>query len=171
MSGALLDQGTQPKHVLADDLESFLHVIMYTMVRYLPSATNVEDRNTLLQIFDEEYVIDERGRAIGGSRKRKYLADPAFHIVKKFTTPPDITMLLRELCELFPIRYSATLQWIERHTHETRFKTRSDLLACHREMMAYVNFSVPSSEGWPDIDIRDFYTITVNRYGFWWYGE
>ncbi|KAG1820428.1 uncharacterized protein BJ212DRAFT_1211391, partial [Suillus subaureus] len=69
MSGALLDQGTQPKHVLADDLESFLHVIMYTMVRYLPSATNVEDRNTLLQIFDEEYVIDERGRAIGGSRK------------------------------------------------------------------------------------------------------
>ncbi|KAG2043088.1 hypothetical protein BDR03DRAFT_1005979 [Suillus americanus] len=167
MSGALLDQSTQDKHhVLADDLESFLHVMMYTIVRYLPSATNVEDRNTLLQIFDEEHVIDEGGRAIGGSRKRKYLAGPEFHIVKKFTAPPEIATLLRELCELFPIRYNATLQLIERHTPETRFKTPSDLLACHREMMTYVNLSVPSSEGWPDIDIRDFYTITVNRYGF-----
>ncbi|KAG2030909.1 hypothetical protein BDR03DRAFT_928595 [Suillus americanus] len=168
MSGALLDQSTQDKHhVLADDLESFLHVMMYTMVRYLPGATNVQDRNTLLQIFDEEYVIDQGGRAIGGSRKRKYLADLDFHIVKKFTAPPKITTLLRELCDLFLIRYNGTLQLIERHTRETRFKTRSDLLACHREMMAYVNFSVPSSEDWPDIDISAFYTIMpANRYGF-----
>ncbi|KIK41021.1 hypothetical protein CY34DRAFT_806564 [Suillus luteus UH-Slu-Lm8-n1] len=57
MSGALLDQSTQDKrHVLADDLESFLHVMMYTMARYLPNTMDVEKKNVLLQIFDGEYV-------------------------------------------------------------------------------------------------------------------
>ncbi|KAG1780246.1 hypothetical protein EV702DRAFT_1043095 [Suillus placidus] len=167
MSGALLDQSTQDKrHVLADDLESFLHVMMYTMVRHLPNTMTIEERNTMLQMFDEQYVLDEGGWAIGGSRKRKYLADPGFHLFKKFTAPPEIAYLLRQLCELFPIRYNATLQLIERHTRETRFKTRSDLLACHSEMMTHVNLSVPESEDYPDIDIRDFYTTTVNTYGF-----
>jgi hypothetical protein len=55
---------------------------------------------------------------------------------------------------------------IEQYAHDPRFKTRSDLLACHHEMMAQVNLAVPSSEEWPDKDIRDYYTITVNRYGF-----
>ncbi|KAG2077651.1 hypothetical protein BDR04DRAFT_560813 [Suillus decipiens] len=167
MSGALLDQSTPAKHhVLADDLESFLHVMMYTMVRYPPSTMNIQDRDTLLQMFEEEYFINKTGRAIGGSRKRKYLADPGSHIVKKFTAPPEIATLLRELCKLFPIRYNATIQWIERHTHDPRFKTQGDLIATHQEMMAYVDFSLPSSEEWADKDIRDFYTVTVNRYGF-----
>jgi hypothetical protein len=166
MSGTLLDQSTQDKrHVLADDLESFLHVMMYTMARYLPN-TNIEKRNALLQIFDEEYVIDKEGRAIGGSRKRDCLAEPGYHLLKQFSAPPEIAMLLRQLCELFPIRYNAMVQMMELYTHDPRLKTPSDLLACHREMMTHVNHSVPSSEELPDMDIRDFYTITENRYGF-----
>ncbi|KAG2158897.1 uncharacterized protein EDB93DRAFT_1245461 [Suillus bovinus] len=128
--GALLDQSTQDKrHVLADDLESFLHVMVYTMVRYLPSPMNTEDKNTLLQIFDEEYVIDKGRQATGGSRKTRWLANPGCHILKKFTAPPEIATLLRQLCELFPIRYNVTIQLIEQHTRDPRLKTRSDLLA------------------------------------------
>ncbi|KAG1907433.1 uncharacterized protein F5891DRAFT_371966 [Suillus fuscotomentosus] len=157
MSGALLDQRSENKHhVLADDLESFLHVMVYTIVRYLPSTMNTEHRNTLLQIFDEEYVIDKEGRAIGGSRKRKWLDDPERHVLRKFPAPPDIAMLLRQLCELFPIRYNFTMQVIERHTYDTRFKTPSDLLASHQEMMRYVGFSVLSDDGCSDMDICDF---------------
>ncbi|KAG1760249.1 hypothetical protein EDD22DRAFT_955140 [Suillus occidentalis] len=65
MSGALLDHSTQDKrHVLADNLKSFLHVMMYTMARYLPYTIDVEKKNVLLQIFDEEYAIDiDKGRA------------------------------------------------------------------------------------------------------------
>ncbi|KAG1773885.1 hypothetical protein EDD22DRAFT_984252, partial [Suillus occidentalis] len=75
MSGALLGEKTQDKrHVLADDLESFLHVMIYTMARYLPNTMDIEKKNALFHIYDEEYVIDERGRAIGGSRKRNCLA-------------------------------------------------------------------------------------------------
>lgn len=174
MSGALLDQSTLDKrHVLADDLESFLHVMMYTIARYLPNTMDIEKKNALLQIFDEEYVIDKGGRAIGGSRKRECLAHPQSHLFKKFTVPPEIAALLRKLCDLFPIRYDAWTQMVELHTQDTRFKTPSDLLACHGEMMALVRLWATASEAeeYPDKDIRDFYTITWNRYGFWWYSE
>ncbi|KAG2739600.1 hypothetical protein P692DRAFT_201364999 [Suillus brevipes Sb2] len=123
MSSALLDQSTQDKrHVLADDLESFLHVMMYTMARFLPNTMDVEKKNALLQIFDEEDVIDKGGRAMGGSRERECLADPQSHLFQKFTVPPEIATLLRKLCDLFPIRYNAWTQMIELHTQDTRFK-------------------------------------------------
>jgi hypothetical protein len=127
---------------------------------------DVEGENALLQIFDEEYVIDKGGQAIGGSRKRQCLADPQSHLFKKFTVPPEIATLLPQLCNLFPIRYNFWTQLIELHTQDTRFKTPSDLLACHSEMMALVSHSVPSSEEYANKDIRDFYTITWNTYGF-----
>lgn len=113
------------------------------------------------------------GRAIGGSRKRECLANPQSHLFKKFTVLPEIATLLRNLCDLFPIRYNIWTQMIELHTQDTRFKTPSDLLACHGEMMALVRLWATASEAeeYPDKDIRDFYTITWNRYGFWWYSE
>src|ERR1700692_1097239 len=120
MSGALLDQSTQDKrHVLEDDIESFLHVMMYTMARYLPNTIDVEKKDALLKIFDEEYVIDKGGRAMGGSRKRECLADPHSHLFTKLTLPPEIPALLRKLCDLFPIRHDAWTQMKELHPQDT----------------------------------------------------
>jgi len=152
MSGALLGEKTQDKrHVLADDLESFLHVMIYTMARYLPNTTDIEKKNALLHIYDEEYVIDKGGRAIGGSRKRECLADPHSHLFQKFTLPPEIATLLPQLCNLFPIRYSWWTQLVELH-QDLRFKTPSDLLVCHGEMMTLVKRWVPWCEEVRDAD-------------------
>ncbi|KAG1773915.1 hypothetical protein EDD22DRAFT_1046594 [Suillus occidentalis] len=156
MSGALLGEKTQDKrHVLADDLESFLHVMMYTMARYLPNTMDIEKKNALLHIYDEEYVIDKRGRAIGGSRKRDCLADPQSHLFQKFTLPPEIATLLPQLCNLFPIRYNYWTYMFELH-QDPRFKTPSDLLACHGEMMTLVKRWIPCSEEVPDEDAYGF---------------
>jgi hypothetical protein len=160
MSGALLSEKNQDKrHVLADDLESFLHVMIYTMARYLPNTTDIEKKNALLHIYDEEYVIDKRGRAIGGSRKRDCLADPKSHLFQKFTLPPEIATLLPQLCDLFPIRYNYWHHFFFERYLDPRFKTPSDLLACHGEMISLVRGWIPCSEEVPDAD--------DDPYGFW----
>ncbi|KIK44433.1 hypothetical protein CY34DRAFT_11022 [Suillus luteus UH-Slu-Lm8-n1] len=160
MSGALLGEKTQDKrHVLADDLESFLHVMIYTMARHLPNTMDIEKKNALLHIYDEEYVIDKGGRAIGGSRKRVCLADPQSHLFQKFTLPPEIATLLPQLCDLFPIRYNYWTYFFYELHGDPRFKTPSDLLACHGEMMTLVKRWIPCSEEVPDAD--------EDPYGFW----
>ncbi|KAG1755940.1 hypothetical protein EDB19DRAFT_443028 [Suillus lakei] len=165
MSAALLAESAKKnRHVLEDDLESFLHVMMYTLVRYFPSKMNAEERNAFFQIFEEGYVVDEGGRAIGGSRKRECLRNLGSYIPKNFTPPYEIARLLRELCGLFPVRYDSYLQLVDRHT-DPRFLTRGDLLSSHKEMIQHFNISIPDCDEYPDMSIDDCLTV-IPRYRF-----
>ncbi|KAG2152932.1 hypothetical protein DEU56DRAFT_522014 [Suillus clintonianus] len=155
MSGELLDKKANDKrHKLADDLESFLHVMMYILGRYIPNNMNAEERNTFFQIFDEEYVIDGGGRAVGGSHKRKCLAKPDLYFPKSFTPDDNISYLLRLLCEMFSCRYDPWAKLCARPGIYWRASYFEEAPTTHYEMIRDVDH-LRSREEWPEPDSDD----------------
>ncbi|KAG6875360.1 hypothetical protein C0992_004098 [Termitomyces sp. T32_za158] len=56
-------------HTIQDDMESFVHVMLYFGLRYLQHNSTVDAPSLLKQIFDEQ-VINKEGRAVGGTQKK-----------------------------------------------------------------------------------------------------
>ncbi|GLB40661.1 putative other 1 protein kinase [Lyophyllum shimeji] len=64
----LLQGGRSNAHTIQDDMESFVHIVLYHSVRYLPhNKTNVLEA-ILEQIFDD-VLVDRKGVRRGGGNK------------------------------------------------------------------------------------------------------
>ncbi|KIJ59740.1 hypothetical protein HYDPIDRAFT_43874 [Hydnomerulius pinastri MD-312] len=74
MSAALL-QNPRKLNDFQDDLESFLHVLAWMTVRYVPSSLKSNDREAHLKFMYDESQEGEEGCKVGGWRKSQAFED------------------------------------------------------------------------------------------------
>jgi len=104
IAARLLLDSTTTTHNLADDLESFLHVLTWMALRYTPHALDSKTlTHLLITMFDESYE-DDRGISHGGETKASYLLSD--RVVRKAGfNHPILPSLLESLTETFAVRY------------------------------------------------------------------
>ena len=107
MSAKLLEN-PRKVHTLADDLESFLHVLAWIALRYIPAIDSFRsiDLAADLQIFDEYLPVDGQLDE-GGRRKSDTLAGGSYPS-RKFKPSQDtpLAALLVDLSKPFQSLYS-----------------------------------------------------------------
>jgi hypothetical protein len=90
-------------HTLADDLESFFHVLTWVALRYTAHAlSSTKLTYTLTSTFDECYV--DEGVIEGGQNKASSLVTKSIVTTAKFTNPM-LSSLLSSLCGTLAVRY------------------------------------------------------------------
>ncbi|KAI6097159.1 hypothetical protein F5141DRAFT_1255676 [Pisolithus sp. B1] len=93
-------------HVLEDDIESFVHVLGWTVLSYLPSPMDVNERTDLVSSLYDHSFKAVTGQEQGGKHKAVYfkLGD---YPPKEFTLtePSPILELIRTLASPFQARY------------------------------------------------------------------
>ncbi|KAF9479142.1 hypothetical protein BDN70DRAFT_984982 [Pholiota conissans] len=106
---AKLQTSEIPLHpVRADDLESFLHVISWIALRYVPSELSAEDRTGYLTSVFDSYRSRPNGMTVGGPHKRTFLTNRTIVREGKFEHGPLLS-LLEELTETCAARYEEFL--------------------------------------------------------------
>ncbi|KAF9231689.1 hypothetical protein BU15DRAFT_55848 [Melanogaster broomeanus] len=100
MSAALLRDRHKVQD-LTDDLESFLHVLMWMTIRYVPSNLSPEQRNKYLKtMFDEYYQMTE-GPEGGDSKGDKLGAKNYIPAKLTLNSPSPLLGILNQLSDVF----------------------------------------------------------------------
>ncbi|KAH7886496.1 hypothetical protein F5I97DRAFT_1926749 [Phlebopus sp. FC_14] len=102
MSAALL-QDPEKRHELQDDLESFMHVLAWSVVRYVENKLTADDRRNYLAMFEEN--IYTNGKTLGGGQKASHLGLQKYVIDFKLEHPSPLVCLLESLSDVFVARY------------------------------------------------------------------
>ena len=103
MSAVLLMSAKPPVHTLADDLESFLHVLSWVALRFMPHDLDSKALTDLLvAMFDHSYE-GEDGFARGGMVKKNFLM--VGEVSKSGFRHPILPMLLKDLSATCAVRY------------------------------------------------------------------
>ncbi|KAL5485700.1 hypothetical protein ACEPAI_6741 [Sanghuangporus weigelae] len=105
ISGALLASPKTKVHDYADDLESFLHTLTFTLVRFSTSSLGSDELSYFLEMFDEEKEHSD-GRARGGSVKGFRLAAGGYVANLDFPGRPRLRKLLLDFSRLFRSVYT-----------------------------------------------------------------
>lgn len=103
MSAALL-QNPSKRHTYADDLESFLHVTMLTVLRYSPSSFSEHPARLIdyLAIFDQQVKpAVPGGYETGGFQKANQIVNKYVPDDLHFHNRPALGPLLTEVADLF----------------------------------------------------------------------
>ena len=111
MSAHLL-QNPGKFHILKNDLESFLHVLSWMTLCYIPTIDSYAslDRTKDLQVFNEHVVVQEEGVDHGGCHKHNSLYGGTYPSQTFQPRKPTLLLdLLMELSTPFQISYS---QWV-----------------------------------------------------------
>jgi len=107
MSAVLL-RNPSMTHTLQDDIESFLHVLVWASIKYVPAtdAYSAADRgDDLLRLFDVIGYVED-GAAIGGKAKADALGRGTYPpTIFKPKQPSPLFKLLRDFAEPFKSRY------------------------------------------------------------------
>jgi len=109
-------------HSYEDDLESFMHVMLWVSLKYMEADMTPRARfNTLENTFEQDDGDDEHGRALGGHFKSRALHAGSF--CHRFTfKEPRVGPLLGGLAISFSCRYGSY-----QLTEEERHKRVKDL--------------------------------------------
>ena len=86
-----------------DDRESWLHVLVWTALRFTKHTCSDGDSCTFLGAFDGEYKTADGVK--GGEFKKAFLLGRDIPCVVKFERRPHLDKLIEELTEVFAVRY------------------------------------------------------------------
>lgn len=104
MSGMLLKNPTK-KHEYSDDLESFLHVLCYVLIRFTPTSFTPEEiRDHISTVYDLEAFLPHCARRV--SIKAAYFATGEIIPDIEFTRRTELYMMLMHIYENFHKLYS-----------------------------------------------------------------
>jgi hypothetical protein len=119
MSGALLSDPTKHQD-FEDDLESFLHVLTWTSIRYCPSNLTDQERSSHLSLMFDE-VHEKNGVYIGGGCKCGGLVRNTYlpSELVAFSAGSPLLDLLREINPPFAVRYQVPPSKEDFHAYET----------------------------------------------------
>ncbi|KAI5989554.1 hypothetical protein EDD15DRAFT_2579143 [Pisolithus albus] len=103
MSAALLENS----HVLEDDIESFVHVLGWTVPSYLPSPMDEDEREAMVSFLYDDSWKTKAGQEWGGQYKSFHLKSGDYPLEEfTLTEPSPILDLIRNLASPFQARYS-----------------------------------------------------------------
>ncbi|VDB96754.1 unnamed protein product [Peniophora sp. CBMAI 1063] len=102
-------------HLLRDDLESFLHVLFYHVLRYRPMYPEGSDDRSILidslkEVFDGARWRVPNGRVVGGKAKASFLAGTTYFAcgeLRAHIRPSPLLGLLEDLRDAFEPLYSS----------------------------------------------------------------
>ncbi|KIJ59178.1 hypothetical protein HYDPIDRAFT_118768 [Hydnomerulius pinastri MD-312] len=168
MSAALL-QNTHKDHELQDDLESFLHVLNWAMVRYVPSDLTPDTRrNYLLDMFGMARPQD--GTVVGGRVKLSALRGEVYAPRCRLTKPSRLLALIVALSKPFAARYANVPspfdaqdtsvpgdEW-DRHVEDLlaqRDEKRLQYLKTSHWFISVMTQTIGEKTGWPTDDKAD----------------
>ena len=103
MSAMLLMRSEPPVHTLADDLESFLHVLSWVALRFIPHNLGPKALTDLLVVMFDHCYEGEDGFALGGIAKRNYLIGG--EVLNSGFRHPILPTLLKDLTATCAVRY------------------------------------------------------------------
>ncbi|KAI6001340.1 hypothetical protein EDD15DRAFT_2231272 [Pisolithus albus] len=108
MSAALLGNPGQ-LHVLEDDIESFAHVLGWTVMSYFPTPMDRYTRAIWLFLYYHESHDNSKndtGQAVGGIEKQLHLGWTEYPLAEfTLTEPSPVLELIRNLSSPFRARY------------------------------------------------------------------
>ncbi|KAI6029865.1 hypothetical protein PISMIDRAFT_680770 [Pisolithus microcarpus 441] len=108
MSAALLGNPGQ-LHVLEDDIESFVHVLGWTVMSYLPSPMDRNMRTDWVSLYYDDSSKNDTGQAEGGIEKELHLSWGGYLLTEfTLTEPSPILELIRNLASPYRARYTPT---------------------------------------------------------------
>jgi hypothetical protein len=100
----MLLMNNKSPHTVADDLESFLHVLSWVILRFIPNTRSPRElADTLHRVFDYSYEGDD-GSAKGGETKQDFLSGGG--VSRYLRGHPILSNLLRDLTATFTVRYA-----------------------------------------------------------------
>ncbi|KAH7884228.1 hypothetical protein F5I97DRAFT_1957019 [Phlebopus sp. FC_14] len=145
MSAALL-QDPHKAHELQDDLESFLHVLAWAVVHYVPNDLTPDDRRDYLSMFDENTYSN--GEIVGGRIKALLLGGNKYVPDFKLKHSSPLVDLLKSLSEAFSTRYTEPPNKLDEVIYED-LKQRADerklyeghIVHIHRQRLARLSSS------------------------------
>ncbi|KAI5981839.1 hypothetical protein EDD15DRAFT_2559356, partial [Pisolithus albus] len=118
MSAALLENPGH-SHVFEDDIESFVHVLGWTVLSYLPSPMDRYERADLVSYLYDHSFRDTTGRERSGCAKELQFKAGDYPPVRfTLTEPSPILELIREVSSPFRARYSKAPTEVEWKTFE-----------------------------------------------------
>ncbi|KAI0310415.1 hypothetical protein OF83DRAFT_874263 [Amylostereum chailletii] len=148
----LRNPGAGTVHRLRDDLESFVHVLVYLVLRYRPTSIT---RSTLRYYFDcifKKYTI-RHGKLYGGLAKGSYLTGMFFEMDElQESLPPPLVTLMSVLIDLFANIYMPP--HIKRSISDVTMGESLAKLESVDEFMAIFRRSL-GSDGWLEDDGAD----------------
>jgi len=92
---------------LADDLESFIHVLAWVALRYMPHKLTAAALTKLMQDYFDDHYKDDDGIVKGGTTKKHQIILCAIPVDCGFRNP-NIEDLLEKLMDTFAVRYEKT---------------------------------------------------------------
>ncbi|KAI5984862.1 hypothetical protein EDD15DRAFT_2374764 [Pisolithus albus] len=105
ISAALLTREGH-SHELADDIESFVHVLGWTVLSYLPSPMDIIKRTAMVSLLYDHSFKVTTGQEEGGLAKEEMLRSGNYPPERfTLTEPSPILELIRELASPFQARY------------------------------------------------------------------
>ncbi|KAI5983284.1 hypothetical protein EDD15DRAFT_2533854 [Pisolithus albus] len=161
MSAALLENPGH-SHVLEDDIESFVHVLGWTALSYLPSPMDRSKRTHIASLLYDHSFKVTTGREEGGLVKELYLKSgdyPSKYFT--LTEPCPILELIRELASPFQARYSKAPTDAEWETFEyiitlvSNGQLREEALYCQTAHRYQLGIHRLSSSEWFLSTIQD----------------
>ncbi|KAK7034565.1 hypothetical protein VNI00_012412 [Paramarasmius palmivorus] len=126
MAARLLRRPVPSTHVLADDLESFYHVLVWITLRFTELAMNDADALTYFieRNFDESWHASNAQTTNGGESKRSYLLQKD---VLEFEIMDDkLESLIDDLATVLQVRYEKppTPEQIQQYNEELERQTK-----------------------------------------------
>jgi hypothetical protein len=107
---ARLTGNMEGPHVLMDDLESSIYVLLWTALMYLECSDSTQVPSFM------EYVIDPQPyHNTGGYGKTDFLQARTFLKTVKFPNRPALDKLIDDLAKMFSVRYETAPTDTERH--------------------------------------------------------
>ncbi|EIW78343.1 hypothetical protein CONPUDRAFT_156340 [Coniophora puteana RWD-64-598 SS2] len=170
----LLNTSGETKQELQDDLESFLHVLTWVVVRYSRSNLSGNERAAYLKmVFDKAKPVE--GGIRGGEKKRELLKNgdewtPSEWLTNSPLEHSPLNGLLNELAKTLGVRYrpahsDARLQRIDSLLEEATGETQVVLLESapyqyrlHQQRISNHDWMIKTMQaavdgvGWPDND-------------------
>jgi hypothetical protein len=137
-------------HVVQDDIESFIHVVLYHSLRYLDHTASRNLPNIMERIFDD-YFIDGDGAYQGG--REKHMLFHKMHSVLgedfHFTNNPALTYWI-------DVSFEAVKQW-HNYADPPRNRRPYPILA---DPVLPPPRAPPQEKNYNDLDLRDHQWLT-----------
>jgi hypothetical protein len=143
MSARVLQRESH-SHTLADDLESLLYVLIWTVVRFF-KTNQLHPRASIALMFNEEnYGIE--GDVFGGDTKKTFMCGGSIYgdVVLQVLDNVPVTTLIHTLRRMFRRRYDADF-WVDGTPPDVDVQKVIDALEA-----AYNSPDWPVSEAWSD---------------------
>ncbi|KAK0217046.1 hypothetical protein IW262DRAFT_1464083 [Armillaria fumosa] len=147
----VLLQDQSVRHNVADDLESFLHVLTWVTLRFTPNDLTQQSLSTTFHRWYEE-VERLSGQSLGGRAKQEALLGGTVTVKNLKLRNPNLSRLLLTLFPAFAARYESDFYLGLLETDPEKAQHLLDRLQDHKLILNTVTEALKDRATWPKND-------------------